>query len=78
MKILHLDSTHSYLCTELEKLGFTNLFDFKSSKNEIENKISNYNGIIIDFSWDKKPFFNKVWFKSSLSFIHCFRNIISN
>ena len=47
MKILHLDSTHSYLCTELEKLGFTNLFDFKSSKNEIENKISNYNGIII-------------------------------
>ena len=35
MKILHLDSTHSYLYNELEKIGFTNEFDFKSSKKEI-------------------------------------------
>ena len=34
MKILHLDSTHSYLYNELEKIGFTNEFDFKSSKKE--------------------------------------------
>ena len=47
MKILHLDSTHSYLYNELEKIGFTNEFDFKSSKKEIEEKLSIYNGIII-------------------------------
>tara|TARA_B100001250_G_scaffold993_1_gene914 strand:+ start:348 stop:461 length:114 start_codon:yes stop_codon:yes gene_type:complete len=34
MKILHLDSTHSYLSDDLEKLGFTNHFDFKSKKNK--------------------------------------------
>lgn len=47
MKILHLDSTHSYLYQNLEKLGFTNKFDFESSKDQIENKISSYHGIII-------------------------------
>ena len=47
MKILHLDSTHSYLSNELEKLGFTNHFDFKSAKKKIENLISPYCGIII-------------------------------
>ena len=47
MKILHLDSTHPYLCNELNTLGFDNFFDFKSSKKEIENKIFIYDGIII-------------------------------
>ena len=47
MKILHLDSTHPYLSNELNKLGFDNFFDFKSSKKEIENKIFIYDGIII-------------------------------
>lgn len=47
MKILYLDSIHSYLPQELDKLGFTNEFDFKSSKKEIEKKISSYSGIII-------------------------------
>ena len=47
MKILHLDCTHSYLYDELEKLGYINDFDFKSSKKEIENKLDNYTGIII-------------------------------
>ena len=47
MKILHLDSTHSYLYDELKSLGFTNTSDFDSSKNEIENHISSYFGIII-------------------------------
>ena len=28
MKILHLDSTHSYLYDKLEELGHTNHFDF--------------------------------------------------
>ena len=47
MKILHLDSTNSYLSDELEKLGFTNHFDFKSTKKKIENLIFPYYGIII-------------------------------
>ena len=47
IKILHLDCTHSYLYDELEKLGYINDFDFKSSKKEIENKLDNYTGIII-------------------------------
>ena len=47
MKILHLDSTHSYLSNELEKLGFTNHFDVKSTKKKIENLIFPYCGIII-------------------------------
>lgn len=47
MKILHLDSTHSYLNQELEKLGFSNHFDFKSSKDKIKDQISSYTGIII-------------------------------
>ena len=47
MKILHLDSTHPYLSNELNKLGFDNFFDFKSSKKEIENKLFIYDGIII-------------------------------
>ena len=42
MKILHLDSTHPYLSNELNKLGFDNFFDFKSSKKEIENKLFIY------------------------------------
>ena len=47
MKILHLDSTHPYLYKKLENLGFTNKFDFESSKDQIEIKISSYHGIII-------------------------------
>ena len=47
MKILHLDNTHPYLSNELNKLGFDNFFDFKSSKKEIENKLFIYDGIII-------------------------------
>jgi len=47
MKILHLDSTHPYLYKKLENLGFTNKFDFESSKDQIEIKISSYQGIII-------------------------------
>ena len=47
MRILHLDSTHSYLSSELEKLGFKNSFDFKSTKKKIENLIFPFNGIII-------------------------------
>ena len=45
MKILHLDTTHPFLGKELEKIGFTNYYDFKTIKSEL--KISDFFGIII-------------------------------
>ena len=45
MKILHLDSTQPLLGKELEKIGFTNYYDFKTIKSEL--KISDFFGIII-------------------------------
>lgn len=47
IKILHIDSNHPLLKQQLEKAGFQNEDDFTSSKEEIEAKIQNYNGIII-------------------------------
>src|SRR5690554_392977 len=47
MKILHVDSNHPILLEMLEKAGFINEFDFTSSKQEIENKAHNYDGIVI-------------------------------
>lgn len=47
IKILHLDSNHPLLWNQLQEEGFTNEEDFASSKEEIEKKIQNYNGIII-------------------------------
>lgn len=47
IKILHIDSNNPLLWDQLQDAGFTNEEDFTSSKEEIENKIQNYNGIII-------------------------------
>jgi D-3-phosphoglycerate dehydrogenase len=47
IKILHIDSNHPLLQQQLEQAGFQNEDDFTSSKEEIEAKIHNYNGIII-------------------------------
>ncbi|BCY27975.1 2-hydroxyacid dehydrogenase [Flavobacterium okayamense] len=47
IKILHIDNNHPILWNQLDKLGFQNEADFKSSKEEIEAKIENYNGIVI-------------------------------
>ena len=47
MKILHLDSNHPLLINQLNDLGFINHEDYSSSKNDIENKIQDYDGIII-------------------------------
>ena len=46
-KILHIDSNHPLLWNQLQEAGFTNEEDFASSKEEIENKIQNYHGIVI-------------------------------
>ena len=57
MKILHLDTNHELLINQLNNLGFTNHEDYTSSKQDIEAKIQNYDGIILRsrFSIDK-PF----------------------
>lgn len=47
VKILHIDSNHPILWKQLEEAGFENYADFTSSKEEIEAKIQDYNGIVI-------------------------------
>ena len=47
VKILHIDSNNPILWNQLEEAGFENHADFKSSKEEIEEKIHEYNGIVI-------------------------------
>lgn len=47
MKILHLDTNHSLLINQLNDLGFTNDEDYTSSKEIIETKIAQYDGIIL-------------------------------
>jgi len=47
VKILHLDTNHPLLWDQLEQAGFTNEADFTSTKQEVENKIENYHGIVI-------------------------------
>jgi len=56
MKILHLDTNHKLLINQLNDLGFTNHEDYTSSKEDIESKIANYDGIIIRsrFTIDKQ------------------------
>lgn len=47
VKILHIDSNHPLLWNQLQEAGFTNEEDFTSTKEEVEAKIQNYNGIVI-------------------------------
>ena len=47
IKVLHIDSNHSVLWDQLEQSGFVNHSDFTSSKEEIEAKIHEYQGIVI-------------------------------
>lgn len=52
VKILHIDSNHPLLWEQLEQAGFTNHADFTSSKQDIETKIGEYNGIVIRSRFD--------------------------
>jgi len=56
MKILHLDTNHSLLINQLNDLGFTNHEDYTSSKEVVETKIHEYDGIVIRsrFTIDKQ------------------------
>jgi len=47
MKILHLDTNHKLLMSQLNDLGFINHEDYTSSKEDIELKIDPYDGIIL-------------------------------
>jgi len=47
LKILHLDTNHPLLKSQLADAGFINDEDYTSSKSEIEKIISNYDGIVI-------------------------------
>lgn len=47
MKILHLDTNHELLINQLSDLGFTNHEDYESSKEEVEAKIADYDGIVL-------------------------------
>ena len=60
IKILHLDTNHPLLWEQLEQAGFTNEADFVSTKEEVEAKIHNYQGVVIRsrFKIDK-TFLNK-------------------
>ncbi|MGV4439000.1 2-hydroxyacid dehydrogenase [Ornithobacterium rhinotracheale] len=47
MRILALDTNHSILIEKLKKAGFSVDEDYTSPKNEVEQKIADYDGIII-------------------------------
>lgn len=46
-RILHIDGNHPLLKSQLEAAGFINDDDFTSTKQEIEAKIADYEGIVI-------------------------------
>jgi D-3-phosphoglycerate dehydrogenase len=47
MKVLHIDANHPLLIKQLNELGFTNHKDYASSKEAIEAKISDYDGLVV-------------------------------
>ena len=47
MKILHIDKNHPLMLSQLAAQGFENYEDYTSSKESIEAKIADYEGIII-------------------------------
>jgi D-3-phosphoglycerate dehydrogenase len=47
MKVLHLDTNHELLISQLNAIGFTNHEDYTSSKEAIEAKIHQYDGLVI-------------------------------
>lgn len=56
MKVLHIDINHPLIIEQFAELGFTNDEDYASSKEQIEAKIADYDGLIIRsrFTIDKQ------------------------
>ena len=48
IKILHIDSNHPILWSQLEEAGFSNEADYKSSKEEVEAKILAESAVEVD------------------------------
>lgn len=46
-KILHIDSNHALMLEQLTAAGFENHEDYTSSKEQVEQKIAGYDGIVI-------------------------------
>lgn len=60
MKVLHLDKNHPLLLQQLEALGCENYQDYSSSKEEVEEIIHEFQGIIIRSRFDiDKQFLKK-------------------
>ena len=47
MKVLHIDTNHPILIDQLQKIGIENDIDTESNKSIIEEKIAQYQGIVI-------------------------------
>ena len=47
MKILHLDSNHPLLLSQLNEAGYQNEEDYSSAREQLINKISNFDGVIV-------------------------------
>ena len=47
MKVLHLDTNHPLLIQQFNELGFENHEDYTSSKEAVEKKIHEYDGIVL-------------------------------
>lgn len=47
MKVLHVDINHPLIIEQFSELGYLNDEDYTSTKQEIENKIDQYDGLII-------------------------------
>lgn len=46
-KVLHLDSNHPLMLEQLAEMGYTNVEDYTSNKDQIEETIHEYEGIIL-------------------------------
>lgn len=47
MKVLHIDINHPLIIEQFDSFGFENHEDYTSSKEEIEKKIKDYDGLIV-------------------------------
>ena len=47
MKVLHLDNNHPTLLQQLAEAGFSNTENYTATKEEVEQFIGDYNGIVI-------------------------------
>lgn len=47
MRVLHIDENHKTLADGLDAMGLVNDFDYTASKEEVMQKIHNYQGIVI-------------------------------